>query len=139
MSNDHFADHEDAATRACQAAAQAAGITDEQADNCEDGEHKCPTCPWKRATWLELPEFPQVSDIPPATYWWKDHKDRYTIHLLGDKAGKVIAARGKLRDAILDARAWLDANGHPAPTAEQQEAWRLAQQTKIDREFGRIP
>ena len=60
--------------------------------------------------WIDLPEHPQVSDIPPATYWWKDHRDRYTIHLLGDKAGEVIAARSKLRDAILDARAWLDAN-----------------------------
>jgi len=86
--------------------------------------------------WLDLPEHPQVSDIPPATYWWKDHRDRYTIHLLGDKAGEVIAARSKLRDAILDARAWLDANGRPTPTAEQQEAWKRANQNRIKKEYG---
>lgn len=61
--------------------------------------------------WIDLPEFPQVVDIPPATYWWKDHLDRYTIHLLGDKEGKVIAARlsaqaGRSRQAR---------RGHQAP------------------------
>lgn len=88
-------------------------------------------------TWLDLPEFPQVCDIPPATYWWKDHLDRYTIQLLG--SGQLIAARRKLRDSILDARAWLDANGRPTPTPEQQLAWRHAQQARIDRELGRDP
>ena len=41
---------EDAGTSMCQAAAEAAGKTAEQADNCEDGEHRCPTCPWRRHT-----------------------------------------------------------------------------------------
>lgn len=87
--------------------------------------------------WIDLPELPQVCDIPPATYWWKDHRDRYTIHLLG--SGQLIAARSKLRDAILDARAWLDASGRPAPTPEQQTACRDAQQARIDKELGRTP
>lgn len=88
--------------------------------------------------WIYLPEFPQVSDIPPATYWWKDHRDRYTIHLLGDKAGKAIAARADLGAAIQDARAWLDASGRPTPTAEQQEAWRDAQQARIKKDYGLV-
>ena len=87
--------------------------------------------------WVSLPELPQVCDIPPGTYWWKDHLDRYTIHLLGDREAAPIAARRKLRDAILDARAWLDKSGREIPMVERQEAWRLAQQARIDRELGR--
>ncbi|PTT88408.1 hypothetical protein DBR42_09840 [Pelomonas sp. HMWF004] len=39
-------DHDDAAEAACHAAATAASKTADQADNCEDGEHRCPSCPW---------------------------------------------------------------------------------------------
>lgn len=47
---DHIAEEEDANTRACQSAAVSAGKTVEQADNCDDGEHKCPKCPWRKLT-----------------------------------------------------------------------------------------
>jgi 3-oxoacyl-[acyl-carrier-protein] synthase III len=86
--------------------------------------------------WIDLPEHPQVSDIPPGTYWWKDAKDRYTIHLLGEGAAGFISARRNLRDAIIDARNWLDASGRPTPTVELQEAWRRAQQDRIKKELG---
>lgn len=38
---------EDAGAARCRTAAQAAGITANQADNCEDCEHRCPACPWR--------------------------------------------------------------------------------------------
>jgi len=34
--------------RACNTAALAAGYTAAQAEACDDGEHKCPTCPWQK-------------------------------------------------------------------------------------------
>lgn len=32
----------------CVEAAQAAGHSVEEAENCDDGEWKCPNCPWKK-------------------------------------------------------------------------------------------
>lgn len=32
---------------ACQEAAFEAGITDKQAEECNDGDCNCPACPWK--------------------------------------------------------------------------------------------
>lgn len=61
MSNDHIADHEDANTRACQEAAQAAGKTSDQADNCDAGQHACPGCPWRK------PAAPEVG----LTVWFR--------------------------------------------------------------------
>lgn len=31
----------------CFTAALAAGITQEQAENCDEGEYNCSTCPWR--------------------------------------------------------------------------------------------
>lgn len=39
---------EDANVRACEEAAQKAGYPFWLAEECEDGELNCPTCPWKK-------------------------------------------------------------------------------------------
>lgn len=59
--------HEDAAEAACQAAAAAAGKTSDQADNCEDGEHKCPVCPWRREP--KCPECGTEMEYDPGEPW----------------------------------------------------------------------
>ena len=41
-----LADQEDAGMAACAEAALKDGYTQEQAENCDDGEWKCSTCPW---------------------------------------------------------------------------------------------
>ena len=45
-----YSDREDmqeaANWQACFEAAEAAGITQDQAKDCLDGEHNCPLCPW---------------------------------------------------------------------------------------------
>lgn len=43
-----YADHEEAAAAACYDAAQRAGHTEEHADQCDDGAHACPTCPFAK-------------------------------------------------------------------------------------------
>ena len=40
-------DQEDANEAACAEAADANGLTMEQAENCDDCEHRCPLCPWR--------------------------------------------------------------------------------------------
>jgi len=67
MSNDPIADQEDAGTRRCQEAALAAGITIEQADNCEDGQHRCPACPWRREP--NCPECGTPMQYDPGEPW----------------------------------------------------------------------
>lgn len=43
----HFDAQEDAGEAACLTAARASGLSAEQADSCEDCEHKCANCPWR--------------------------------------------------------------------------------------------
>lgn len=46
------ADTEAGNEAACRAAAKAARHTDTDADECNSGELRCPTCPWKKGyTW----------------------------------------------------------------------------------------
>ena len=42
-------DQEAAGELACHAAAQQAGFTSAQADACDNGEHWCPDCPWRKS------------------------------------------------------------------------------------------
>jgi len=44
---EYFASAEAANEAACYTAAHKAGLTKEQADTCEAGEHRCATCPWR--------------------------------------------------------------------------------------------
>jgi hypothetical protein len=44
----HFDAQESAAEDACARAATLHGLTAEQAETCDDGEHRCPTCPWRK-------------------------------------------------------------------------------------------
>jgi|GEM_PF-4113572 hypothetical protein len=39
----------EAAEHACYIAAIAHGLTQEQADECDDGDKGCPLCPWRKA------------------------------------------------------------------------------------------
>jgi hypothetical protein len=43
-----YADHEEVAAAACYDAAQRAGHTEEHADQCDDGSHACPACPFSK-------------------------------------------------------------------------------------------
>ena len=42
----YIAWQEDANAAGCWEAAKAHGLTPEQAEACDAGEHDCPTCPW---------------------------------------------------------------------------------------------
>lgn len=43
-----YDDHEAANMRRCFEAASAYGMKREQAETCDDGEHGCAACPWRR-------------------------------------------------------------------------------------------
>lgn len=45
-----FDAEEAAAEGACARAATAHGLTAEQAEQCDDGDQGCPTCPWRKPT-----------------------------------------------------------------------------------------
>ena len=44
-----FEDQERAGGQACREAASAAGLSEADADNCEDAQRCCPGCPWMRS------------------------------------------------------------------------------------------
>jgi hypothetical protein len=50
----HFSAEEAAHEHACYRAAQANGLTPEQADECDDGDKGCPACPFKRTRAKEV-------------------------------------------------------------------------------------
>jgi hypothetical protein len=83
----HFEAEEDRNTGRCYAAAHKHGLTQEQADNCDDGNNQCPECPWP-ATQTETP-----------TFYITDNPDDYDVDM--DPAeGRRMAERvaGKLRE-----------------------------------------
>lgn len=43
----HIGAEEAANEAACYSAAQAAGKTQDEADNCDAGDCSCPACPWR--------------------------------------------------------------------------------------------
>lgn len=53
---------EDAHWGACFEAAAANGLTPIEAEDCDDGSHNCPSCPWKN----ELPNYKHKISIPHA-------------------------------------------------------------------------
>lgn len=47
--SNHFDDHEAYSEAACYRAAEKHGVL-LIADDCDDGEHSCPECPWKNTS-----------------------------------------------------------------------------------------
>lgn len=62
-------DHEAASELACHAAAQQAGFTPGQADDCEDGQHQCPACPWRKPADVDhVDRATQVAAVDPNSW-----------------------------------------------------------------------